>query len=79
MFFNRNKTGGVTWLVVGLGNPGSKYESTRHNMGFLAVDMLAEKEKFQFNKLRFRAWTATVELGGEYYNSARALLRCFNK
>ena len=65
MFFNRNKTGGVTWLVVGLGNPGSKYESTRHNMGFLAVDMLAEKEKFKFNKLRFKAWTATWELGGE--------------
>ena len=65
MFFNRNKTGGVTWLVVGLGNPGSKYESTRHNMGFLAVDMLAEKEKFKFNKLRFKAWTATCELGGE--------------
>ena len=65
MFFNRNKTGGVTWLVVGLGNPGSKYESTRHNMGFLAVDMLAEKEKFKFNKLRFQAWTATCELGGE--------------
>ena len=65
MFFNRNKTGGVTWLVVGLGNPGSKYESTRHNMGFLAVDMLAEKENFKFNKLRFKAWTATCELGGE--------------
>ena len=65
MFFNRNKTGSVTWLVVGLGNPGSKYEHTRHNMGFLALDILAEKEKFKFNKLRFKAWTATAELGGE--------------
>ena len=65
MFFNRGNTGGVTWLVVGLGNPGSKYENTRHNMGFLAVDMLAEKEKFKFSKLRFKAWTATVELAGE--------------
>ena len=65
MFFNRGNSGGVTWLVVGLGNPGSKYENTRHNMGFLAVDMLAEKEKFKFSKLRFKAWTATVELAGE--------------
>lgn len=64
MFFKR-EAGGVTWLLVGLGNPGAKYESTRHNMGFLALDKLAENEGFKFNKLRFKAWTATAELGGE--------------
>ena len=57
MIFQR-KGGGVSWLLVGLGNPGSKYESTRHNMGFLAVDGLARRKGFRFNKLRFRAWTA---------------------
>ncbi len=64
MFFNRNR-GGIQWLVVGLGNPGSKYESTRHNMGFLALESLAEKKGLRFNKLRFKAWTATMEVGGE--------------
>ena len=47
MFFNRNQTGGVNWILVGLGNPGSKYESTRHNMGWLALDSLMEKESFK--------------------------------
>lgn len=64
MFFKRD-SGGYTWLVVGLGNPGIKYESTRHNMGFLALDKLADQQGFRFNKLRFKAWTATAVLGGE--------------
>ena len=65
MFFNRSKAGSISWLVVGLGNPGSKYENTRHNMGFMAVEMLEEREHFRCSKLRFRAWTASCELGGE--------------
>ena len=60
MFFRRS---GYTWLVVGLGNPGARYESTRHNMGFLALDRLAEREKLRFNKLRFKAWTAEWKPG----------------
>ena len=63
MFFNRNNSGGVSWILVGLGNPGARYESTRHNMGFLALDRLAEREKLRFNKLRFKAWTAEWKLG----------------
>lgn len=65
MFFKLSGGSGIQWLVVGLGNPGAKYESTRHNMGFLVVDKLAQNEKLKFNKLRFKAWTATWEVGGE--------------
>ena len=65
MFFNRNGgSGGVEWLLVGLGNPGTKYESTRHNMGWLALDSLMEKEKFTLNKLRFKAWTGMLDYKG---------------
>ena len=64
MFFNRNGGGGVEWLLVGLGNPGAKYESTRHNMGWLALDSLMEREKFTLNKLRFKAWTGMLDYKG---------------
>ena len=37
-------------LIIGLGNPGKKYEKTRHNVGFQAVDILAKKEKWTKSK-----------------------------
>lgn len=64
MLFGR-KGGGVTWLLVCLGNYGAKYDGTRHNIGFMASDVLAEKQNLHYNKLRFRSWTTTAEIGGE--------------
>ena len=63
MFF-RKKTGPVEWLVVCLGNPGDKYEDTRHNAGFMVADALGEKLNVPIQKLKFRALTNTVQLGG---------------
>ena len=59
------KPGGVSWLVVFLGNPGPRYEGTRHNAGFMAADAMAKARGFEINKLRFRALTAATEVNGQ--------------
>lgn len=43
------------YIIAGLGNPGRRYEGTRHNMGFMAVDILAEKLGIKVNKIKFKA------------------------
>ena len=63
MFFK--PSGSVSWLIVFLGNPGPKYECTRHSAGFMAGDALAKKLGVSINRLRFKALTAAAEINGE--------------
>ena len=53
------------YIIAGLGNPGKKYENTRHNMGFLAVDLLAEKYGIRIDKIKFKALVGEGRIAGQ--------------
>ena len=55
----------VSWLVVFLGNPGLRYEGTRHNAGFMAADAFSRKHDVRISRVRFRALTAQCGIGGQ--------------
>lgn len=52
-------------LIVGLGNPGSKYELTRHNIGFLVIDQLADELKIDLTKTKYNAALGQGSIDGE--------------
>ena len=58
------RTGGADFIIVGLGNPGREYERTRHNAGFITLDLLAEKYSISVNRLKFHALTGLGSIDG---------------
>lgn len=57
--------GGPSWLIAGLGNPGPEYEGTYHNLGFLAVDRLAERAGIRLTRPECKALAGVGRVAGE--------------
>jgi PTH1 family peptidyl-tRNA hydrolase len=62
MFFKKEL--GAEYLVVGLGNPGKKYDLTRHNTGFMMLDYTADRLGVKISKLKFSSLWTNAKLGG---------------
>lgn len=65
MFFKKKEalSSGVDFIVVGLGNSGTKYEGTRHNAGFIAIDKLAEEMGAKIDRIKFKSLVTTCTFG----------------
>ena len=53
------------YIIAGLGNPGKKYENTRHNIGFITIDSLASKHNITVDKLKFKALVGEGRISGQ--------------
>ncbi len=64
MFFRKKKADGpIDYIIVGLGNPGTKYDKTRHNAGFMALKAVADKLNVKVDRIRFKGYCATANIG----------------
>lgn len=64
MFFLPKRRGQPEWLVAFLGNPGAKYDKTRHNAGFMAAGFLEAEQGIKIRSLKFKSLTELCTLGG---------------
>ena len=59
-----NPADSVPWIVAGLGNPGTRYEATWHNAGFLALEVLSQRTGIRTDRIRFQGLSGQGTLGG---------------
>lgn len=64
MFKKKTYGGSVEYLIVGLGNPGRQYETTRHNTGWLCMDMLADDLGVKINKIKYKSTVCEASING---------------
>lgn len=65
MLLSGKKGSAFEYIIAGLGNPGAKYEMTRHNAGFLALDLYAVKNNADIKKLKYHSLVREVTVSGK--------------
>lgn len=75
-----------TWILAGLGNYGRQYENTRHNVGFITLDRIAQHNSIRLNKVKHYSLAGSMDIGGKRLimikpqtymnNSGRAVADC---
>lgn len=65
LFTKKQFAPNIDWLIVGLGNPGTQYATTRHNCGWMSVDRLAEKYNISLTRLKFKSLCGEASVSGQ--------------
>lgn len=64
-FRKKNANSPIDFMVVGLGNPGKEYQSTRHNCGYISIDYIADKLNAKVNKIKFKSLIGEAKINGK--------------
>lgn len=65
LFTKKQFASNIEWLIIGLGNPGMQYATTRHNCGWMSVDRLAEKYGISLTRIKFKSLCGEASISGK--------------